>query len=130
MLLMTKKRNNSNLGGTMRLGSQPCKLTTNSLSRKLYKKDIILERHRHRYEVNNILLKKIEKFGLKITGRSENNNVAEIIEISNHPWFLGCQFHPEFTSTPRDGHPLFIGFIKSAKQYKNKNKKYMKVKNV
>ncbi|QFQ32229.1 CTP synthase [Buchnera aphidicola] len=125
-----KKRNNSNLGGTMRLGSQPCKLTTNSLSRKLYKKDIILERHRHRYEVNNILLKKIEKFGLKITGRSENNNVAEIIEISNHPWFLGCQFHPEFTSTPRDGHPLFIGFIKSAKQYKNKNKKYMKVKNV
>ncbi|WP_343154095.1 CTP synthase [Buchnera aphidicola (Aphis aurantii)] len=123
-----KQRKNSNLGGTMKLGSQPCKLTSNSLSHKLYKKDVILERHRHRYEVNNILLKKIEKFGLKIAGRSKNNNVVEIIEIPNHPWFLGCQFHPEFTSTPRDGHPLFIDFIKSAKQYKNA--KYTKVKNV
>ncbi|QCI16648.1 CTP synthase [Buchnera aphidicola (Aphis craccivora)] len=128
-IVNNKKRKNSNLGGTMRLGSQPCKLSHNSLSRKLYKKDIILERHRHRYEVNNILLKKIEKFGFKITGRSKNNNVVEIIEISNHPWFLGCQFHPEFTSTPRDGHPLFIGFIKSAEQYKNKTNKYIKVKN-
>ncbi|QIQ41427.1 MAG: CTP synthase [Buchnera aphidicola (Aphis urticata)] len=129
-IINNKKINHPNLGGTMRLGSQPCKLTFNSLSRKLYKKDIILERHRHRYEVNNILLKKIEKFGLKITGRSENNNVVEIIEISNHPWFLGCQFHPEFTSTPRDGHPLFIGFIKSAEKYKNQHNKYMKAKNV
>lgn len=128
-IVNNKKRKSSNLGGTMRLGSQPCKLSHNSLSRKLYKKDIILERHRHRYEVNNILLKKIEKFGFKITGRSKNNNVVEIIEISNHPWFLGCQFHPEFTSTPRDGHPLFIGFIKSAEQYKNKTNKYIKVKN-
>lgn len=129
-IIPNKKRHNSNLGGTMRLGSQPCKLISNSLSRKLYKKDIILERHRHRYEVNNILLKKIEKFGFKIAGRSEKNNVVEIIEISNHPWFLGCQFHPEFTSTPRDGHPLFIGFIKSAEKYKNKNTKYIKVENV
>ncbi|QCI20546.1 CTP synthase [Buchnera aphidicola (Brachycaudus cardui)] len=115
----TKKNNNIDLGGTMKLGSQPCKLSINSLSRKLYNKDIIIERHRHRYEVNNILLKKIETAGLKVTGRSQNNNVAEIIEISNHPWFLACQFHPEFTSTPRDGHPLFIDFIKSA----GKNKK-------
>ncbi|CAL4326470.1 CTP synthase [Buchnera aphidicola] len=110
----------NNLGGTMKLGSQPCKLSTNSLSRKLYNKDVIIERHRHRYEVNNILLKKIEIAGLKVTGRSQNNNVAEIIEISNHPWFLACQFHPEFTSTPRDGHPLFIDFIKSAGKNKNK----------
>ncbi|WP_295164265.1 CTP synthase [uncultured Buchnera sp.] len=113
-----KNNNNSNLGGTMRLGSQPCKLIINSLSRKLYKKDIIIERHRHRYEVNNILLKRIEKNGLRIAGRSKKNNVVEIIEIFNHPWFIGCQFHPEFTSTPRDGHPLFIDFIKSAKKNK------------
>jgi len=115
-----KKTNRVNLGGTMRLGSQTCKLSINSLSRKLYKQEIIIERHRHRYEVNNILLKKIEKAGLKVTGRSENNNVVEIIEISTHPWFLACQFHPEFTSTPRDGHPLFIDFIKSAGQHKKK----------
>lgn len=109
-----KKKNNINLGGTMRLGSQSCKLIRNSLSRKLYNKDTIIERHRHRYEVNSILLKKIEPFGLKVTGRSQKNNIVEIIEISNHPWFLACQFHPEFTSTPRDGHPLFTDFIKSA----------------
>ncbi|QCI22265.1 CTP synthase [Buchnera aphidicola] len=112
------KKDSINLGGTMRLGSQPCKLSINSLSRKLYKKDTIIERHRHRYEVNSFLLKKIEISGLKVTGRSQTNDVVEIIEIPNHPWFLGCQFHPEFTSTPRDGHPLFIDFIKSAKKYK------------
>lgn len=112
------KKDSINLGGTMRLGSQPCKLSVNSLSRKLYKKDTIIERHRHRYEVNSFLLKKIEISGLKVTGRSQTNDVVEIIEIPNHPWFLGCQFHPEFTSTPRDGHPLFIDFIKSAKKYK------------
>ncbi|QCI16078.1 CTP synthase [Buchnera aphidicola] len=111
---------NINLGGTMRLGSQTCKLSMNSLSRKLYNKDIIIERHRHRYEVNNFLLKKIELKGLKVTGRSQNNNIVEIIEISNHPWFVACQFHPEFTSTPRDGHPLFIDFIKSAGKHKIK----------
>lgn len=117
----TKKNKSINLGGTMKLGGQPCKLSTNSLSRKLYNKDIIIERHRHRYEVNNILLKKIETAGLKVTGRSQNNNVVEIIEISNHPWFLACQFHPEFTSTPRDGHPLFIDFVKSAAKRKKIN---------
>ncbi|AYN24661.1 CTP synthase [Buchnera aphidicola] len=122
------KNNDPNLGGTMRLGSQPCKLTEDSLSRKLYKKDIIIERHRHRYEVNNFLLQKIEKNGLRIAGRSKKNNIVEIIEIPNHPWFIGCQFHPEFTSTPRDGHPLFIDFIKSAKKIKNNFK--TKVKNV
>ncbi|AHG61704.1 CTP synthase [Buchnera aphidicola] len=116
----TGKSNNINLGGTMKLGSQPCRLSLNSLSRKLYNKEIIIERHRHRYEVNNILLKKIEIAGLEVTGRSQESNVAEIIEISDHPWFLACQFHPEFTSTPRDGHPLFIDFIKSAGKYKKK----------
>ena len=114
------KKNHIILGGTMRLGSQVCKLSMNSLSRKLYNKDIIIERHRHRYEANNVLLKKIETAGLTVTGRSQNN-IAEIIEISNHPWFLACQFHPEFTSTPRDGHPLFIDFIKSAGIHKKTN---------
>ncbi|ANZ22613.1 CTP synthetase [Buchnera aphidicola (Diuraphis noxia)] len=118
---ISDETNKVNLGGTMRLGNQACKLSINSLSKKLYKKDIIIERHRHRYEVNNFLLKRIEKHGLKVTGRSQKNNIVEIIEISNHPWFLGCQFHPEFTSTPRDGHPLFIDFIKSARKYKNNN---------
>ncbi|AEO08754.1 CTP synthetase [Buchnera aphidicola str. Ak (Acyrthosiphon kondoi)] len=116
-----KKETNISLGGTMRLGSQPCKLKLNSLSQKLYNKKIIIERHRHRYEVNNLLLKKIEEAGLQVTGRSNNNNnIVEIIELSNHPWFLACQFHPEFTSTPRDGHPLFIDFIKSAGKHKKK----------
>ncbi|QIE02108.1 CTP synthase [Buchnera aphidicola] len=119
-VLHNKKNKNINLGGTMRLGSQTCKLSTNSLSYKLYNKDIIIERHRHRYEVNNVLLKKIETAGLKVTGRSQKNNIVEIIEISNHPWFLACQFHPEFTSTPHQGHPLFIDFIKSAGKNKKK----------
>ncbi|HMI76865.1 MAG TPA: CTP synthase [Buchnera sp. (in: enterobacteria)] len=109
-----------NLGGTMRLGSQKCILKKNSLSRKLYGINKIIERHRHRYEVNNILLKKIEKNGFHVTGRSEKDKFVEIIELYNHPWFLACQFHPEFTSTPRDGHPLFTGFIKAAKKYKNR----------
>lgn len=114
----TQKNKKINLGGTMRLGSQACKLSINSLSHKLYNKDIIIERHRHRYEVNNLLLKNIETAGLKVTGRSQKNNIVEIIEISDHPWFLACQFHPEFTSTPHNGHPLFIDFIKSAGQNK------------
>ncbi|CAL4323730.1 CTP synthase [Buchnera aphidicola] len=120
------KNKNENLGGTMRLGDQICNLKYNSLARKLYKKNKITERHRHRYEVDNILLKKIIKSGLIITGRSENNQLIEIIELSNHPWFIACQFHPEFTSTPRYGHPLFIGFIKAAKKNK-KNKKIPKI---
>ncbi|CAL4324008.1 CTP synthase [Buchnera aphidicola] len=114
-----KKNTNINFGGTMRLGSQTCKLKKNSLSRHLYDKEKIIERHRHRYEVNNILFKKIEKAGLIATGHSENNNIIEIVEILHHPWFVACQFHPEFTSTPRDGHPLFIDFIKSAAKNKN-----------
>ncbi|AAO27090.1 CTP synthase [Buchnera aphidicola str. Bp (Baizongia pistaciae)] len=106
------------LGGTMRLGNQTCYLKQDSISHKLYGKNIISERHRHRYEVNNKFINKIEKYGLKITGKSKKNKLVEIIELSNHLWFIACQFHPEFTSTPRDGHPLFIDFIKAAIQYK------------
>ncbi|MCT8342156.1 MULTISPECIES: glutamine hydrolyzing CTP synthase [Photorhabdus] len=107
----------SDLGGTMRVGGQPCHLTKESLVRTLYGADTIVERHRHRYEVNNLLLKRIEDAGLRVAGRSMDNKLVEIIEIPEHPWFVACQFHPEFTSTPRDGHPLFTGFIKAAGKY-------------
>ncbi|HHE6468746.1 TPA: glutamine hydrolyzing CTP synthase [Providencia rettgeri] len=107
----------SDLGGTMRVGGQPCHLVNSSLVREMYGSETIIERHRHRYEVNNLLLKRIEEAGLKIAGRSVDNKLVEIIENPNHPWFVACQFHPEFTSTPRDGHPLFAGFVKAAGKY-------------
>ncbi|MBD2813933.1 CTP synthase (glutamine hydrolyzing) [Xenorhabdus sp. Flor] len=107
----------SDLGGTMRVGGQLCHLTENSLVHKLYGQDDIIERHRHRYEVNNLLLKRIEDAGLRVAGRSIDNKLVEIIENPNHPWFVACQFHPEFTSTPRDGHPLFAGFVEAARKY-------------
>jgi CTP synthase len=110
----------SDLGGTMRLGSQQCQLTPESKVRQLYGSEIITERHRHRYEVNNMLLKPIEAAGLHIAGRSGDDQLVEIIEIPNHPWFVACQFHPEFTSTPRDGHPLFAGFVKAAQEHQKR----------
>ena len=118
---LERRDSNSNLGGTMRLGSQECILEKNSLTRKLYMKSKIKERHRHRYEVNNNLIDELSSKGLKIVGKSADKMLVEVIEIEDHPWFVGCQFHPEFTSDPRKGHPLFSGFIKAAK--KNKNKK-------
>ena len=111
----------SDLGGTMRLGAQKCHLVEGSLARKLYGAETIEERHRHRYEVNNVLLPQIEKAGLKVTGLSADKKLVEIIEVPNHPWFVACQFHPEFTSTPRDGHPLFEGFVKAAKTNQKKS---------
>ncbi|CAM3753053.1 glutamine hydrolyzing CTP synthase [Xenorhabdus thuongxuanensis] len=107
----------SDLGGTMRVGGQLCHLTENSLVHKLYGQNDIIERHRHRYEVNNLLLQRIEDAGLRIAGRSVDNKLVEIIENPAHPWFVACQFHPEFTSTPRDGHPLFAGFVEAAGKY-------------
>lgn len=112
----------SDIGGTMRLGGQACLLEKDSLVRELYGKDVIIERHRHRYEVNNNLLPIIEKAGLKVSGRSKQDNLVELMELPNHPWFIGCQFHPEFTSTPRDGHPLFIHFVLAAKKYHEEKK--------
>ena len=100
----------SDLGGTMRLGAQQCHLADGSRVRELYGKPEIYERHRHRYEVNNNLLPDLESAGLKVTGLSSDRQLVEIVEVANHPWFVGVQFHPEFTSTPRDGHPLFSGF--------------------
>jgi len=107
----------SNLGGTMRLGGQPCELLAGSLARTVYGQDTIVERHRHRYEVNNTLLEKLEQAGLKVSGRSiGEEHLCEMIELPNHPWFIAVQFHPEFTSTPRYGHPLFSAFIRAAIQ--------------
>lgn len=116
-----KRSDKSDLGGTMRLGGQLCHLQKDSLVRKLYGKDDIVERHRHRYEVNNNLIKQITDAGLKIAGLSTDNKLVEIVENPNHPWFIGVQFHPEFTSNPRSGHPLFTGFIKAAKEYQDKH---------
>ena len=99
------RNENSDLGGTMRLGGQKCLLETGSRVRELYGADFIVERHRHRYEVNNQLLPQLEATGLKIAGRSSDGKLVEIIEIDDHPWFVGYQFHPEFTST-RDGHAI------------------------
>ncbi|KFK93449.1 MULTISPECIES: glutamine hydrolyzing CTP synthase [unclassified Serratia (in: enterobacteria)] len=113
----------SDLGGTMRVGGQQCHLTENSLVRQMYGEPTIIERHRHRYEVNNMLLKQIEAAGLRVAGRSADNKLVEIIELPNHPWFVACQFHPEFTSTPRDGHPLFAGFVKAAGDYQKRQVK-------
>ena len=110
-----RRDSNSNLGGTMRLGAQECVLEKNSLVKSLYKKEKIEERHRHRYEVNNNLIDKLISKGLKIVGKSKDKMLVEVIELETHPWFVGCQFHPEFTSDPRRGHPLFSGFIKAAK---------------
>ena len=116
----TQKRDTeSNLGGTMRLGGQECELVKGSRSHKIYGADRVIERHRHRYEVNNKLISKIQAAGLIVSGRSNDGSLVEMIEISDHPWFVACQFHPEFTSTPRDGHALFESFIEAAKKAHN-----------
>jgi len=108
----------TDLGGTMRLGGQSCALVDGSKMRDIYGTSVIRERHRHRYEVNDGYISKLEAAGLKISGRSEDGNLVETVEIEDHPWFIACQFHPEFTSTPRNGHPLFKAFVEAANQHK------------
>jgi len=110
----------SDFGGTMRLGAQECRLKAGTLARELYGQDVIRERHRHRYEFNNRYRQPFEDLGLVISGKSMDDLLVEIVELpaQKHPWFLGCQAHPEFTSTPRDGHPLFIGFVRAAREFK------------
>ena len=108
---------NSDLGGTMRLGGQKCALAEGSLARKIYGSPVVTERHRHRYEVNNAYLPRLEQAGLRVSGTSAEGKVlCEMVELpeSVHPWFVGCQFHPEFTSNPRNGHPLFTAYVKAA----------------
>ncbi len=104
----------SDMGGTMRLGGQKCRLIPDTLVRKLYGEDVITERHRHRYEFNNHYRDVLRQHGMVLSGMSMDETLVEIVELPDHPWFIGCQFHPEFTSTPRDGHPLFTGFIEAA----------------
>jgi CTP synthase len=98
----------------MRLGAQPCRLMPESLARIAYGKDVITERHRHRYEFNNGYRETLQAAGLALSGHSLDEQLVETIELPDHPWFFGCQFHPEFTSTPRAGHPLFRGFVEAA----------------
>ncbi|HAZ7573369.1 CTP synthase [Legionella sp. PATHC032] len=115
---------NTDLGGTMRLGGQYCHLAAGTLARKVYGKPQIVERHRHRYEVNNKYVDSLVKHGLIISGRSADNSLVEMIELADHPWFLACQFHPEFTSNPRDSHPLFKEFVLAARiHHQEKDKK-------
>jgi CTP synthase len=107
----------SDLGGTMRLGAQTCRLEAGSLARAVYGTDEVRERHRHRYEFNNTYRERLGTAGLRFSGRSVDD-LVEVIELPGHPWFVAVQFHPEFQSTPRDGHPLFTGFIRAARQYR------------
>ncbi|MFT6914305.1 MAG: CTP synthase [Motiliproteus sp.] len=110
----------TDLGGSMRLGAQECRLESDSTAAACYGKELILERHRHRYEVNNNYIEQLEQAGLRIAGHSIDGSLVEVIEVIDHPWFVACQFHPEFTSTPRDGHGLFTGFVKAALNYGGK----------
>ncbi len=113
-----KRDEQCDLGGTMRLGAYPCKLLQNSKAWEAYQKDEIFERHRHRYEFNNAYRKDIEKAGLKVVGTSPDDELVEIVELENHPWFIGVQFHPEFKSKPTNPHPLFKAFIKASYEHK------------
>ena len=108
-----KRNQNSDLGGTMRLGGQLCKLKKNSKTHRMYKRNEIVERHRHRYEVNPLFKDDMINKGLEVVGTSVDGKLVEMIEIPKHKWFVACQFHPEFTSNPRDGHPIFNSYIKS-----------------
>ena len=116
-----QRSEDSDVGGTMRLGGQQCKLAQGSFVASAYGTDLITERHRHRYEFNNTYMMELESAGLRIAGRSMDGNLVEIVEYRDHPWFVGCQFHPEFTSTPRDGHPLFSAFVNAALKHANES---------
>ncbi len=113
----------SGLGGTMRLGAEDCRLTPGSRVEQVYKNDVISERHRHRWEFNNDYLQQLQDAGLCIAGRSIDGTFVEVVEVEDHPWFVGCQFHPEFNSTPRDGHPLFTSYVDAAVTYSKKDGK-------
>ena len=113
---IVERRDNDDLGGTMRLGAQEALLLPDSLCAKIYGQERISERHRHRYEVNNRFRARLEESGLRVSGRSADD-LVEMVEIPSHPWFVACQFHPEFNSTPRDGHPLFAEFVAAARKY-------------
>jgi CTP synthase len=109
-----QRAHDDDLGGTMRLGAQVCHLVEGAAVASVYGSETITERHRHRYEVNNNYVERLQAAGLKVGGWSADKSLVEVVEVADHPWFIACQFHPEFTSTPRDGHPLFTGFVNAA----------------
>jgi CTP synthase len=109
-----QRNGNEDFGGTMRLGAQTCLLSAGSIAREVYGSDQVEERHRHRYEVNNEYMTRLEQLGMRVAGRSGDGSLVEMIEVVDHPWFVACQFHPEFTSSPLTSHPLFKGFIGAA----------------
>jgi CTP synthase len=115
-----RRNEQSDLGGTMRLGAQAADLEPDSLAQKIYGSTTINERHRHRYEVNNHYVPRLEAAGLRISGRTKAEALTELVELPSHPWFVGCQFHPEFCSTPRGGHPLFTAYIRAALAYQDR----------
>lgn len=117
------RREDGDLGGSMRLGEQACVLNQGSRAARVYGDNVVYERHRHRYEVNNTYVDSLEAHGMVVGGRSEDGELVEMIELQNHPWFLACQFHPEFTSSPRKGHPLFKGFIEAGLEYASQQAK-------
>ena len=121
--MMEEQKKISGLGGTMRLGSFPCKLRKGSKVHSIYQSENITERHRHRYEFNNEYLDQFQKAGMIPVGINEKDNLVEIIELKKHPWFIGVQFHPEFKSTVANPHPLFVAFVKAAIDYAGKQKK-------
>ncbi len=114
---LEQRAEDGDLGGTMRLGAQEIRLRRESRVRAMYGKEVISERHRHRYEFNNTYMDPLQEAGLSIAGKTLDGNLVEVVELADHPWFVGCQFHPEFTSTPRDGHPLFTGFVEAANEF-------------
>ena len=118
---LERRGEQSDLGGTMRLGAQEIRLRRESRMRSVYGTDIISERHRHRYEFNNTYMDPLQDAGLQIAGKTIDGTLVEVVEVPDHPWFIGCQFHPEFKSTPRDGHPLFKGFVEAANNYRASN---------
>jgi CTP synthase len=120
--LMTTQKGLTQKGGTMRLGAYPCVLADGSLAAKMYGKKKIAERHRHRYEFNNAYRDRLEERGMRFSGLSPDASLVEVVEIADHPWFIGCQFHPEFKSRPLECHPLFRGFIRAALQHKSRER--------
>ena len=117
--LMDEQRNITDKGGTMRLGSYPCKISSGSLAHRLYNSSNINERHRHRYEVNPEYKNKLEECGMKFSGLSPDGKLVEMIELSSHPYFIASQFHPELKSHPMNPHPLFVGLVKAAMDFKS-----------
>ena len=111
---LEQRNESSDLGGSMRLGAQECRLKVGSRAHQIYGTDVITERHRHRYEFNNHYRTQLKQAGLSLSGRSMDDLLVEVVEIPDHPWFIACQFHPEFRSTPRDPHPLFVDFVRAA----------------